>query len=43
MNPYAAAVRAAEFPDGLEWVSGSPVRMSDLRGKFVVLGFWTAG
>jgi hypothetical protein len=43
MNPYAAAVRAPEFPDDLDWVNSPPVRMVDLRGKFVILDFWTAG
>ena len=43
MNPYAAAVRAPEFPGGLDWVNSPPVRMADLRGKIVILDFWTAG
>jgi hypothetical protein len=43
MNPYAAAVRAPEFPPDLNWVNSPPVRMADLRGKIVILDFWTAG
>jgi hypothetical protein len=43
MNPYAAAVRAPEFPHDLKWVNSPPVRMADLRGKIVILDFWTAG
>lgn len=39
---YAGKVRAPEFPDGLEWVNSSkPVKLSDLRGKIVILDFWT--
>ncbi len=43
MKPYAAAVRAPEFPQGLTWVNSPPVRLADLRGKIVILDFWTAG
>ena len=43
MNPYAGEVRAPDFPTGLDWVNSSPVRLADLRGKFVILDFWTAG
>ncbi len=43
MKTYAAAVRAPEFPEGLTWVNSSPVRLADLRGKLVILDFWTAG
>lgn len=41
--PYIGSrVRAPEFPDGLEWLNaGRPLRMADLRGKVVVLDFWT--
>ncbi len=35
---------APEFPDGLEWVNvASPLRLEDLRGKVVLLDFWTYG
>jgi hypothetical protein len=41
---YNAPVRAPDFPPGLEWVnSDHPLSMSDLRGKFVILDFWTYG
>lgn len=43
MNPYAGAVRAAEFPQDLTWVNSPPLRMADLRGKLVILDFWTFG
>ena len=39
---YAGKVNAPDFPPGLEWVNASrPVAMSDLRGKIVILDFWT--
>jgi hypothetical protein len=43
MNPYAAQVRAPDFPEGLTWVNSDPIRLADLRGKVVILDFWTFG
>lgn len=35
---------APEFPDGLDWVNtGRPLSFTDLRGKVVLLDFWTYG
>jgi thiol-disulfide isomerase/thioredoxin len=35
---------APEFPDGLDWLNTSePLRLEDLRGKVVLLDFWTYG
>lgn len=43
LNPYTGAVRAPEFPPDVEWVNARPLRMADLRGKYVILDFWTFG
>jgi hypothetical protein len=38
------SAHAPEFTEGLDWVgTAAPIRMSDLRGKLVLLDFWTAG
>lgn len=35
-------VRAPDFPKGLQWLNTEhPLQLSDLRGKFVLLDFWT--
>ena len=36
-------MKAPEFPDAMEWLNtgGKPIRLADLRGKMVLLDFWT--
>ncbi|TWT30832.1 thioredoxin-like domain-containing protein [Blastopirellula retiformator] len=40
--PFPRRIPAPEFPTDMEWMNTSgPVRLRDLRGKFVLLDFWT--
>lgn len=36
-------VHAPEFAEGLDWVNSGPLRLADLRGRAVLLDFWTFG
>jgi hypothetical protein len=37
-------VHAPEFPTDLDWVNtDAPLSIADLRGKLVLLDFWTYG
>ncbi len=39
---FAGKTKAPEFPEGLEWVNAEgPLSMARLRGKIVILDFWT--
>ncbi len=39
---YAGKVNAPPFPDGLDWLNvDAPLTIEALRGKLVVLDFWT--
>lgn len=44
-DPSRPAVRAPEFPPGLDWLAtgGRALRLADVRGKIVLLDFWTYG
>lgn len=43
-NRFMGTTPAPEFPAGLEWINVSaPLTLDDLRGKVVVLDFWTYG
>ncbi|MFN8523554.1 MAG: hypothetical protein U0821_10705 [Chloroflexota bacterium] len=39
---FAGTVRAPDFPAGIEWLNADrPLSIADLRGKLVLLDFWT--
>ena len=40
---FAGTVRAPDFPTGLEWFNTEPLTVARLRGKLVILDFWTYG
>ncbi len=41
---YAGTVNAPDFPAGADWINASaPISVQDLRGKIVLLDFWTYG
>ena len=41
-HPFPRRAKAPEFPRDMTWMnSGGPIRMRDLKGKFVLLDFWT--
>jgi hypothetical protein len=41
---FAGKVNAPEFPADVEWLNvDRPLRMAELRGKLVLLDFWTFG
>lgn len=43
-NPVEQRVKVRPFPEGLTWLNTSgPLQWNDLRGKFVLLDFWTLG
>lgn len=41
---YAGTIDAPDFPEGLEWINvDGEIALDDLRGKVVLLDFWTYG
>ncbi len=39
---YAGTVNAPDFPQGMDWLNTEqPLSLADLRGKIVILDFWT--
>ncbi len=41
---YAGTVDAPDFPEGLDWINtAEPISLNDLKGKVVLLDFWTYG
>ncbi len=40
--PFPRRLKVQPLPDGMKWINtAGPVELSDLRGKFVLLDFWT--
>jgi len=39
----AGTVHAPEFREGLDWVGSPPLRVGGMRGRIVLLDFWTFG
>jgi hypothetical protein len=42
-QPVAMKIKAPELRDVEEWINTKPLQLKDLRGKVVVLHFWTFG
>jgi len=40
--PFRERVKVPPFPEGLSWINtAGPIQLSQLRGKFVLIDFWT--
>lgn len=42
-GPVSPNVHAPEFREGLDWIGTPPVTLTQLRGRIVMLDFWTYG
>jgi hypothetical protein len=41
-SQFRGEVRAPDFPSGLDWInSDHPLHISELKGRIVILHFWT--
>jgi thiol-disulfide isomerase/thioredoxin len=40
-HPFPERIDAPEFPTTLDWLNAQPLSKADLKGKFVLLDFWT--
>jgi len=40
-NPFDRRLKAPEFPKDMQWMNSKPLSKADLKGKFVLLDFWT--
>jgi thiol-disulfide isomerase/thioredoxin/DNA-binding beta-propeller fold protein YncE len=40
-HPFRRKLEAPDFPKGMEWINTKPLAKKDLKGKFVLLDFWT--
>jgi hypothetical protein len=41
-HTFAGQVNAPDFPEGLGWINTDrPLHLADLRGRILILDFWT--
>lgn len=40
-NPFSKRFDVDEFPGNMEWLNTKPLKLADLKGKFVLFDFWT--